>query len=102
MFEENCSLIFPGEEHSLFLGGFIFICACSYVFVREQIREEKIRGDCHALGVEGGGACDRPAPGGMSSWAGLAWPLGTLGPLVLQLMLAPANIYLVYWFYGLY
>lgn len=33
---------------------------------------------------------------------GLAWPLGTLGPLVLQLMLAPANIYLVYWFYGLY
>lgn len=73
MFEENCSLIFPGEEHSLFLGGFIFICACSYVFVREQIREEKIRGDCHALGVEGGGACDRPAPGGMSSWAGLAF-----------------------------
>lgn len=50
MSEENCSLIIsPGEEHSLFLGGFIFICVCSYIFVREQILLEKRKSEDIAM-----------------------------------------------------
>lgn len=40
--KEKCFLVIaPGEGHGLFLWGFIFICACSCIFVREQIPLEK-------------------------------------------------------------
>lgn len=75
------------------------MCMQLYICQRtNSLGEEKIRGDRHAFGVEGCGACDRPALGNVL----VAWPLGTQGALVLQLTLAPAGVSLVCWFHGLY